>query len=152
MLPCFLGGLRSRFVASSSNAPTTRGRVSLGSMTSSTYPRLAAMYGFANRAVYSSVSRRRSEAGSAAAAISSRKMMLTAPSTPITAISALGQARLMSPRMCLLRSEEHTSELQSRLHLVCHLLLVKINRTEAGIILAAEWLGGGAGDKLSHYQ
>jgi hypothetical protein len=29
-------------------------------------------------------------------------MMLTAPSAPITAISAVGHARLMSPRMCLL--------------------------------------------------
>ena len=28
--------------------------------------------------------------------------MLTAPSAPITAISAVGQARFMSPRMCLL--------------------------------------------------
>src|SRR2546422_3679471 len=30
------------------------------------------------------------------------------------------------------RSEEHTSELQSRLHLVCRLLLEKKKRTEAG--------------------
>src|SRR2546422_1344100 len=30
----------------------------------------------------------------------------------------------------LLRSEEHTSELQSRLHLVCRLLLEKKNTTE----------------------
>src|SRR2546429_2536835 len=29
------------------------------------------------------------------------------------------------PRECALRSEEHTSELQSRLHLVCRLLLEK---------------------------
>ncbi len=29
-------------------------------------------------------------------------MMLTAPSAPITAISALGHAKLKSPRMCLL--------------------------------------------------
>src|SRR2546429_5321410 len=30
--------------------------------------------------------------------------------------------------LCLSRSEEHTSELQSRLHLVCRLLLVKKKR------------------------
>src|SRR5205809_3919621 len=30
------------------------------------------------------------------------------------------------------RSEEHTSELQSRLHLVCRLLLEKKNKTEHG--------------------
>src|SRR2546422_6171843 len=32
------------------------------------------------------------------------------------------------------RSEEHTSELQSRLHLVCRLLLEKKNRTDLGLI------------------
>src|SRR2546422_8422614 len=36
-------------------------------------------------------------------------------------ILALGQRKLR----CELRSEEHTSELQSRLHLVCRLLLEK---------------------------
>ena len=40
--------------------------------------------------------------GSSEAASSSRKTMLTAPSMPMTAISAVGQARLRSPRMCLL--------------------------------------------------
>src|SRR5687768_17925231 len=34
------------------------------------------------------------------------------------------------------RSEEHTSELQSRLHLVCRLLLEKKNRVETVIELA----------------
>src|SRR2546429_6050989 len=39
----------------------------------------------------------------------------------------------------LTRSEEHTSELQSRLHLVCRLLLEKKNRTSAeGAWLPAE--------------
>src|SRR2546429_1271633 len=33
------------------------------------------------------------------------------------------------PRSQILRSEEHTSELQSRLHLVCRLLLEKKKRT-----------------------
>src|SRR2546429_6682159 len=32
-----------------------------------------------------------------------------------------------------LRSEEHTSELQSRLHLVCRLLLEKKNKTEMSL-------------------
>src|SRR2546422_1377245 len=34
-----------------------------------------------------------------------------------------------SGRQCLERSEEHTSELQSRLHLVCRLLLEKKKKT-----------------------
>src|SRR2546422_6234149 len=33
-------------------------------------------------------------------------------------------------RACPMRSEEHTSELQSRLHLVCRLLLEKKNTSE----------------------
>src|SRR5687768_18058201 len=36
--------------------------------------------------------------------------------------------RSRAPRFQLRRSEEHTSELQSRLHLVCRLLLEKKNR------------------------
>src|SRR2546422_5857172 len=36
-----------------------------------------------------------------------------------------GYARLLSSALGGLRSEEHTSELQSRLHLVCRLLLEK---------------------------
>src|SRR2546422_5323931 len=38
------------------------------------------------------------------------------------ALQQRGRAR---PRCCRARSEEHTSELQSRLHLVCRLLLEK---------------------------
>src|SRR2546422_2367771 len=34
-------------------------------------------------------------------------------------------SRAMKTRLILVRSEEHTSELQSRLHLVCRLLLEK---------------------------
>src|SRR2546429_5140240 len=37
--------------------------------------------------------------------------------------------RLREPNIMNTRSEEHTSELQSRLHLVCRLLLEKKNRT-----------------------
>src|SRR2546422_5937294 len=40
------------------------------------------------------------------------------------ALETTGQRRLVSPE----RSEEHTSELQSRLHLVCRLLLEKKKR------------------------
>src|SRR2546422_6336924 len=36
--------------------------------------------------------------------------------------------QIMQQGMCTDRSEEHTSELQSRLHLVCRLLLEKKNR------------------------
>src|SRR2546429_7347611 len=39
------------------------------------------------------------------------------------------QPRPAGPRQELLRSEEHTSELQSRLHLVCRLLLEKKKKT-----------------------
>src|SRR2546422_3661427 len=40
---------------------------------------------------------------------------------------ALGAGVLLLPHLTLVRSEEHTSELQSRLHLVCRLLLEKKN-------------------------
>src|SRR2546422_7664228 len=38
---------------------------------------------------------------------------------------SLAQLRRLAPGAELVRSEEHTSELQSRLHLVCRLLLEK---------------------------
>src|ERR1041385_9427667 len=47
---------------------------------------------------------------------------------PISTLRVLGPAHLMTARWPLRthsRSEEHTSELQSRLHLVCRLLLEK---------------------------
>src|SRR2546422_8603345 len=47
------------------------------------------------------------------------------------ALYALGDTRLGSS--CRSRSEEHTSELQSRLHLVCRLLLEKKTRSEASV-------------------
>ena len=70
----------------------SRGRVSRGSITSSTYPRAAAPHGFANFPVYSSIRRAVSAAGSLASAISSLKRISTAPFAPITAICAVGQA------------------------------------------------------------
>src|SRR5918996_5364199 len=45
MLPCFLGGSDWRLFSSIASAPATRARDSNGWMTSSTYPRAAAMYG-----------------------------------------------------------------------------------------------------------
>src|SRR2546422_7227780 len=54
-------------------------------------------------------------------------------STPLDHLEALEhqslyilrEARAKISRLAMLRSEEHTSELQSRLHLVCRLLLEK---------------------------
>src|SRR2546429_1711200 len=40
-------------------------------------------------------------------------------------LRSLGASSKRTPRLSFLRSEEHTSELQSRLHLVCRLLLEK---------------------------
>src|SRR3712207_8597064 len=40
----------------------------------------------------------------------------------------LGRRRLLLPRLVPLRSEEHTSELQSRQYLVCRLLLAKTKK------------------------
>jgi hypothetical protein len=51
MFPCFRGGRRSRFVRAVSSASISTGRVRRGSITSSTYPRSAATYGFAKRAL-----------------------------------------------------------------------------------------------------
>src|SRR5260370_25284364 len=42
-------------------------------------------------------------------------------------LSQRSQGRLCQPWLLLLRSEEHTSELQSHLNLVCRLLLEKKN-------------------------
>src|SRR2546422_7124691 len=46
-----------------------------------------------------------------------------------------GGAEIFNPRVRkVIRSEEHTSELQSRLHLVCRLLLEKKKKQKADII------------------
>src|SRR2546422_7796014 len=50
----------------------------------------------------------------------------------VAAIGPLPTA--VAPRSFPFRSEEHTSELQSRLHLVCRLLLEKKKQTNARII------------------
>src|SRR3989449_4867030 len=44
---------------------------------------------------------------------------------------ATGELLICEPRPLLERSEEHTSELQSRLHLVCRLLLEKKKKPHA---------------------
>src|SRR2546422_6339346 len=41
-----------------------------------------------------------------------------------------GEEGVVRPRLARARSEEHTSELQSRLHLVCRLLLEKKKKKE----------------------
>src|SRR5690554_7468156 len=41
------------------------------------------------------------------------------------AVRRIGLATYADVEMCIMRSEEHTSELQSRPHLVCRLLLEK---------------------------
>ncbi len=69
----------------------------------STCPAAAATYGFANFSVYSATILLRVEAGSGEELISSRNMMLAAPSGPMTAISAVGQANTKSA----LRWREH---------------------------------------------
>ena len=58
MLPCFFRGFVSRLSDSIASARINRGRVSDGLITSSMYPRAAAMYGFANSASYSDTRRR----------------------------------------------------------------------------------------------
>src|SRR5690349_715600 len=101
MLPCFRSGRSTRFRRDASSAVISAGRVRDGAITSSTYPRSAAVNGFANRSRYSSTSSARRVSGSSAASSSLRKTMLTAPSGPITATSAVGQAKLKSAPTCL---------------------------------------------------
>jgi hypothetical protein len=73
----------------------TVGRVSRGSITSSIMPFSAAMY-TSMILRKSSISSARFASGSSAASTSLRKMISTAPSAPITEISALGQATIRS--------------------------------------------------------
>ena len=80
-----------------------------GLITWSTYPRSAAMYGLTRVSSYSVSSRARSAATSglnspvsaACACNSLRYNTFTAPADPITAIWAVGQARLTSAPRCL---------------------------------------------------
>src|SRR2546422_3546329 len=63
--------------------------------------------------------------GALAQGISKRPVRIVVPFTPAAGPDIV--ARLLAPRLQARwdRSEEHTSELQSRLHLVCRLLLEK---------------------------
>src|SRR5687767_2802083 len=70
MLPCFFGGLRSRFVSNADSAAITFARVWLGRITSSMKPRSAATYGLANFSRYSAMRAARAAATSAAASSS----------------------------------------------------------------------------------
>src|SRR2546422_3808318 len=49
------------------------------------------------------------------------------------------------------RSEEHTSELQSRLHLVCRLLLEKKKRSEGHYLLRSKLFGEDPSGLWQHY-
>src|SRR2546422_2898826 len=69
--------------------------------------------------------RRSSDLGSTCAARRAGSQQASSTTTIITLAVA---ARVMMVLVLLARSEEHTSELQSRLHLVCRLLLVKKKR------------------------
>src|SRR2546422_4507020 len=61
----------------------------------------------------------------------------TAKTEPIAMLCLLGALVVLgrSRRPAAWRSEEHTSELQSRLHLVCRLLLEKKKNTELRMFL-----------------
>src|SRR6478609_8751471 len=98
MLPCLRAGTASRLVDSMRSALMSRGRVSAGSITSSMNPRSAAAYGVENFSRYSVMSSARRPAGSSDRSISFLNTMLTAPSAPITAISAVGHANDTSAR------------------------------------------------------
>src|SRR5699024_11389647 len=56
-------------------------------------------------------------------------MESTAPVASATAANAPAKMKINARKIILLRSEEHTSELQSRFDLVCRLLLEKKNNT-----------------------
>ncbi len=106
MFPCLRHGLSSFLSFSIARLRQMRLRVSCGWITSvscgwitsSMKPRAPATKALAERALYSA-SRAASLAG---LPLSSRTMISTAPLVPITAISAFGQAKLTSPRRCLL--------------------------------------------------
>src|SRR3712207_7414588 len=64
------------------------------------------------------------------AAILSGNCMEVAPMTPLATLSTPGQPPSTETIVTSLRSEEHTSELQSRQYLVCRLLLEKKKQIE----------------------
>ena len=105
MFPCFFGGRLSRLPRRMRSALAISARVCEGSMTASTKPRSAAMYGVAKVSSYSVMNADRTASTSlpsACAALSAlRCTMLTAPCAPITATWAVGHASSTSERRCL---------------------------------------------------
>src|SRR5699024_11361485 len=59
-----------------------------------------------------------------------KRMKPAPPSTGIGTAATTSPRNGMSPSATRMRSEEHTSELQSRFDLVCRLLLEKKNKTK----------------------
>src|SRR5438270_6556926 len=60
----------------------------------------------------------------------------------------LDGVRLRATRLVRIRSEEHTSELQSQSNLVCRLLLEKKNREISLILLVSSYAPGAALSRL----
>src|SRR5690625_3941769 len=60
--------------------------------------------------------------------------MITAASVTAPVMATIGLAPLVAVMACVARSEEHTSELQSRGHLVCRLLLEKKKCSDMSVI------------------
>src|SRR5690242_21088866 len=58
---------------------------------------------------------------------SRRSSSATVESANTNATAETGASSMESPSTCIIRSEEHTSELQSHVNLVCRLLLEKKN-------------------------
>src|SRR2546422_5415539 len=77
------------------------------------------------RAVSSGAMLRTAPLASAAAATASSDTLPNAPKSTFTAERFIARHMSSASRKPEVRSEEHTSELQSRLHLVCRLLLEK---------------------------
>src|SRR5690348_17941746 len=85
----------------------------------------SARYGGGPRDLHSFPTRRSSDLRFAGGAAASRRSSSSTASATSSACSAVGTACRRRPRGR--RSEEHTSELQSPVHLVCRLLLEKKN-------------------------
>src|SRR2546429_7360406 len=71
-----------------------------------------------------------------------------------SAVASLRSISLMRPSMnpCCSRSEEHTSELQSRLHLVCRLLLEKKKKHPPDTVTAPPIFWKATAPLLAHYS
>src|SRR2546429_4256541 len=79
--------------------------------------------------------------------------MRTSIGSPVPGSSSDLSTRKPSSCSCRLRSEEHTSELQSRLHLVCRLLLDKNkNSTGSANVLANCYYPRGRTPNVSHLR